>query len=64
MGKKDENYVKKSRSDRFLCVLFLRPWGSKNAYFEDIFKMAKKLFKMPKNGPNMIQTWSKIAQIA
>ena len=35
----------------------------KNAYFEDIFKMAKKLLKMPKNGPNMIQKWFKIAQI-
>ena len=36
---------------------------SKNAYFEDVFKMAKKLFKMPKNGPKMIQKWFKIAQI-
>ena len=37
---------------------------SKNAYFEDVFKMAKKLLKMPKNGPKMIQKWFKIAQIA
>ena len=47
----------------------LRPFGaaavfeamgpSKNAYFEDV----KKLFKMPKNDPKMIQTWFKIAQI-
>ena len=36
---------------------------SKNAYFEDVFKMAKKLVKMPKNGPKMIQKWFKIAQI-
>ena len=42
---------------------FLRPWGSKNAYFEDVFKMAKNLLKMPKNGPKMIQKWFKIAQI-
>ena len=33
---------------------------SKKAYFEDV----KKLFKMPKNGPKMIQKWFKIAQIA
>ena len=32
---------------------------SKNAYFEDV----KKLFKMPKNDPKMIQKWFKIAQI-
>ena len=37
---------------------------SKNAYFEDVFKMAKKLLKMPKNGPKMIPQWFKIAQIA
>ena len=36
---------------------------SKNAYFEDLFNMAKKLFKMPKNDPKMIQKWFKIAQI-
>ena len=33
---------------------------SKNAYFEDV----KKLFKMPKNDPKMIQKWFKIAQTA
>ena len=33
---------------------------SKKAYFEDV----KKLLKMPKNGPKMIQKWFKIAQIA
>ena len=64
MSKKNEKVIEKSRSDRFLLGPFLRPWGSKNAYFEDVFKMAKKWLKMPKNGPNMIQTWSKIAQIA
>ena len=30
---------------------------SKNAYFEDV----KKLLKMPKNDPKMIQKWFKIA---
>ena len=48
------------------------PWGFiktvmglyKNAYFEDVFKMAKKLLKMPKNSPKMIPKWFKIAQIA
>ena len=56
--------LKKNRSDRVLLGPFLRPWGSKNAYFEDVFKMAKKLLKMPKNGPKMIPKWFKIAQIA
>ena len=37
---------------------------SKNAYFEDVIKLAKKLLKMPKNGPKMIPKWFKIAQIA
>jgi hypothetical protein len=60
MGKKRLNLLSK---------ISLRPgsWGgvfeamgpSKNAYFEDV----KKLFKMPKNDPKMIQTWFKIAQI-
>ena len=36
---------------------------SKNAYFEDVFKMAKKLLKMPKNGPKMIPKWFKIAKL-
>ena len=60
MGKKRLNLLGK---------ISLRPvsWGgvfeamgpSKNAYFEDV----KKLFKMPKNDPKIIQTWFKIAQI-
>ena len=62
------------QSPKFNLKISLRPvsWvavfeamgPSKNAYFEDIFKMAKKLFKMPKNGPIMIPKWFKIAQIA
>ena len=36
---------------------------SKNAYFEDVFKMAKKLLKMPKNGPKMIPKWFKIPKL-
>ena len=55
----------KYRSDRWLGVCVFEAMGpSKNAYFEDVFKMAKKLLKMPKNGPKMIQKWFKIAQIA
>ena len=47
----------------FGCV-FEAMGPSKNAYFQDFFKMAKKLLKMPKNGPKMIPKWFKIAQIA
>ena len=36
---------------------------SKNAYFEDVFKMAKKLLKMPKNGSKMIPKWFKIPKL-
>ena len=36
---------------------------SKNAYFEDVFKMAKKLLKMPKNVPKMIPKWFKIPKL-
>ena len=36
---------------------------SKNAYFEDVFKMSKTLLKMPKNGPKMIPKWFKIAKL-
>jgi hypothetical protein len=53
-----------------MLKISLRPvsWGivfevmgsSKNAYFENVFKMPKKLLKMLKNGPNMIQKWVKI----
>ena len=60
MSKQTRFLWSKYRSDR-------RSWGaifeamgpSKNAYFEDV----KKLFKMPKNDPKMIQKWFKIAQI-
>ena len=62
-SKKSDFQEEKNRSDRSLWGRFLRPWGSKNAYFEDVFKMAKKLLKMHKNGPKMIQEWFKIAQI-
>ena len=51
----------KNRSDRLLLWAFFEAMGlSKKAYFEDV----KKLIKMPKNGPKMIQKWFKIAQIA
>ena len=62
-AKKMITYLKKIALTGFFLGPFLRPWGSKNAYFEDVFKMAKKLLKMPKNGPKMIQKWFKIAQI-
>ena len=55
--------VWKNRSDRGFGERFEAMGPSKNAYFEDVFKMAKKLLKMPKNGPKMIQKWFKIAQI-
>ena len=42
-----------------LVAVFEAMGPSKNDYFEDV----KKLFKMPKNDPKMIQTWFKIAQI-
>ena len=47
-----------------LVAIFEAMGPSKNAYFEDVFKMAKKLLKMPKNGPKMIPKRFKIAQIA
>ena len=62
-AKKMISYLKKSLwPGCFVCV-FVAMVPSKNAYFEDVFKMAKKLLKMPKNGPKMIQKWFKIAQI-
>ena len=51
--------LKKSLWPVSLGVRFEAMGPSKNAYFEDV----KKLFKMPKNDPKMIQTWFKIAQI-
>ena len=42
-----------------ILAVFVAMGPSKNAYFEDV----KKLFKMPKNDPKIIQTWFKIAQI-
>ena len=54
---------KKSLWPAGLAGVFEGMGPSKNAYFEDVFKMAKKLLKMPKNGPKMIQKWFKIAQI-
>ena len=41
------------------CSVFEAMGPSKNAYFEDV----KKLFKMPKNDPKIIQTWFKVVQI-
>ena len=37
--------------------------SSKNAYFEDVFNMAKKLYKMPKNGPKSFQTGSRLLKL-
>ena len=65
MSKKNQQLNEKNRSDRLdFWVVFEVMGPSKNAYFEDVFKMAKKLLKMPKNGPKMIPKWFKIAQIA
>ena len=50
---------KKSLRPLGASAVFEAMGPSKNAYFEDV----KKLFKMPKNDPKMIQTWFKIAQI-
>ena len=57
------SYKKKFALTGPLGAVFEAMGLSKNAYFEDVFKMAKKLLKMPKNGPKMIQKWFKIAQI-
>ena len=51
--------IKKSLWPAFWGAIFEAMGPSKNAYFEDV----KKLFKMPKNDPKIIQTWFKIAQI-
>ena len=46
-----------------LAAVFEAMGPSKNAYFEDVFKMAKKLLKMSKNGPKMIPKWFKIPKL-
>ena len=51
--------LKKSLRPVAAGAVFEAMGPSKNAYFEDV----KKLFKMPKNDPKMIQKWFKIAQI-
>ena len=64
MSKKNESDAqKKSLWPGASWAVFEAMGLSKNAYFEDVFKMAKKLLKMPKNGPKMIPKWFKIAQI-
>jgi len=64
MSKKKQQVYDKSRSDRLdFRVVFEGMGPSKNAYFEDVFKMAKKLLKMPKNGPKMIPKWFKIPKL-
>ena len=63
-AKKTISYLKKIALTGFFAGVFEAMGPSKNAYFEDVFKMAKKLLKMPKNGPKMIPKWFKIAQIA
>ena len=62
-AKKTISYRKKIALTGVSWAVFEAMGLSKNAYFEDVFKMAKKLLKMPKNGPKMIQKWFKIAQI-
>ena len=51
MSKKTISYLKKIALTAPRVWTFLRKWGFKNAYFEDVFKMAKKLLKMPKTVP-------------
>ena len=62
--KRQQTVLKKSLWPVAVVAVFEAMGPSKNAYFEDVFKMAKKLLKMPKNGPKMIPKWFKIAQIA
>ena len=57
--KKVESLSKNIAPTVGLGAVFEAMGPSKNAYFEDV----KKLFKMPKNDPKMIQKWFKIAQI-
>ena len=58
MSKKKQQLNEKNRSDRSSVGLVFEAMGpSKNAYFEDVLKMAKKLLKMPKNFPKMIPKW-------
>mgnify|MGYP005716845265 CR=1 FL=1 len=65
MGKKSQqSELKKSLWPWAFGWVFEAMGPSKNAYFEDVFKMSKTLLKMPKNGPKMIPKWFKIAQIA
>ena len=48
--------VEKSRSDRCSSVSFFEAMGpSKNAYLEDVLKMANNLYKMSKIGPKNFQ---------
>ena len=60
MSKQTRFLCSKNRSDRGSWGGIFEAMGSsKNAYFEDV----KKLFKMPKNDPKIIQTWFKVVQI-
>ena len=63
MSKKMRKVLLKSRSDRPHWGVFFRPWGLLKTLTLKKKNMAKKLFKMPKNDPKMIQKWFKIAQI-
>ena len=64
MSKKNQQLNEKNRSDRSAVGLVFEAMGpSKNAYFEDVFKMSKTLLKMSKNGPKMIPKWFKIAKL-
>ena len=63
ISKKDDFYNRKIALTGGCWVGFQAMGPSKNAYFEDVFKMAKKLLKMPKNGPKMIPKWFKIPKL-
>ena len=62
MSKKNVSTAKKIAPTGPFWGVFEAMGPSKNASFQDVFKMAKKLLKMPKNGPKMIPKWFKIAQ--
>ena len=64
MNKKKQCLIKKIALTGGFGGVFEAMGPSKKAYFQDVFKMAKKLLKMTKNGPKMIPKWFKIAQIA
>ena len=63
MSKKNDFQLKKIALTVGFGWVFEAMGPSKNAYFEDVFKMSKTLLKMPKNGPKMIPKWFKIPKL-